>query len=206
MIIATAVAVAACLVVFFSTGVSVRLYFGRPIYRNQTQGYRQVRRQDEAVDEEEPVDTADGETIPSPYIRLTLVFAVATAFISALLSLSSPAQETVHGLDPKRWIHVAAQALVTCQSVLFLRGRSMQTRFRIGICIAISSLAILGSLAFLDYYLASRGFKTSAVPDAIHTIACCVLGITAMAVPQRATMYHNGQEVDGQYSVSAIEK
>ena len=210
MITATIVAVAACLVVLFSTAISVRVTFRRPAHHNQTRGYRQVsgRLEDEALDheEEEPVSTTDGELTLSPYLRLTLGIAAVIASIFALLALSSTVQGTDPGLDPKRCLHLAAQALVTFQSVLFLRGRSMRKRFLIGICIAVSSLAILGSLAFLHYRIASRGFKTSVLPDVIHTIACCIVGTTALAVPQRAIVYHNGQVVDGQHTVSAIEK
>jgi hypothetical protein len=208
MIIATAVAITTCLIVFVLTGVSLRIAFSRLNYRSsQTQAYQQVSCRDS---EDDLTCATDEETPPSPYTNLTLAVAVVIGFVSAVFALLPTAQgttrRTFYGLDPSRCIDVAAQALITCQSALFLRARSMEQRFQIGICIAISSFAVLSALALLDYHIASRRILSSVWPDAIHAVSCCVVGIAALAVPRGVTMYYNGQEVDRQHSVSAIQK
>lgn len=208
--IAMIVAIVACSIVFILTGFSLLLTSGRLNHHSEAQGYRQVScHDDEASDEEESISGIEETATSSPYMRLILGVAAVVSFIASICTLLlSTAQGNLHGLDSKRCIHTAAQALVALQSVLFLttRSGSMEQRYDIGICIAISSLAIIVSLIFLNSHFASHGLGTSFFPDAIHAVACWAMGVAALSVPRGVTLYHRGQNVDAQHAVSAIEK
>lgn len=197
MIAATTLALVACALLVLSTAFTIYIslpHILSPHHRNRA-GYNRVTGSD---------DEDDSAALPFPihsstFTRLIIGISATLALVIAILALISSTPQ----LYLSRWIHVFSQVLVAFQSVLILMDQSMQRRFSIGLCIAISSLAVLCSLAFLRYHLASN---SSLFVDTCYGTACCVLAITSLTLPQRPSVFYKGREVDGQHSVSALEK
>lgn len=203
MIPATTAAMAASSVVVLLTAFTTHISLFRLISRRRNQGYDRIAGGDVHIDE-------DGSALPtrppvhsSSFTRLVIGISAALALVIAILALISTPGATS---DPKHWIRVISQGLITFQSVLVLMEQSMHRRFRVGICIAISCLTVLCSIAFLQYRLVSDGINVPLIFDTLHAIACCVLAITNLTHPQRPNVYFKGREVDRQHTVSAIEK
>ncbi|KAF8858156.1 P-loop containing nucleoside triphosphate hydrolase protein [Acephala macrosclerotiorum] len=110
------------------------------------------------------------------------------------------------GLLVEDWINVAQWALIVLQTVGVSLIKNPVKSYDYGICSALSSTFLFAVLLFQDGLIAQEAFGT---PEStglrIGQLVLSVLAIYAsVSLPRRPEVFHDGKEVDGMYTVSAI--
>lgn len=100
--------------------------------------------------------------------------------------------------------------MVLGQAILLARERAMVKRFNIGICIALSSAALLLSTLLASYFLSlqeSRGRENHDffyISSLVEFISAIVTAVASISLPRQPPLYRDGKAIDAQFSSSAL--
>ncbi len=163
-------------------------------------------------EDEDGVSTEKSEAAYSDFFpRLVLVLVSVVGSIDALIFAVVITTRPRLNLMIEQWLQFGTWMLLLFQVVTIFTTPSSTKRYNLGTLSAISSLVIVVAVAGENICLWQS--RAMPLPRNIHVtlslvqwIAAIIVMFTSLAIPRRPNVYHDGQVVDSQNTVSLFAK